>query len=93
MPSPAKTKVLSAANLTASSKLSRLKDLIKVHTCSFLIRAYRNQGRRKGAAELDVVPGQVLVTQLWEANPDLTVELLLKYRVTCCVGEALTELS
>lgn len=94
VPSPAKTKVLSAANLMASSKLSRLKDLIRVYACSFPTRAYGNQGRRrKAVAELDAVPGHVPVTQLWEMSPGLTVELVLKYRVTCCVGEALAELS
>jgi len=65
VPNPAKRKVLSAANLAASCRFSRLKDLIKVHTCSFPIRACGNRGRRrKGAAEVDVILGQVLVTSL-----------------------------
>lgn len=79
VPSTSKTKVLSAENPIASSKLSRLKDLVKVHAYSFPTHAYGNQGRRKkGSAELDVVLGQILVTQLWEVNTDLTVEVLLK---------------
>lgn len=79
MPNTSKTKVLSAGNLIANSKFSRLKDLAKVHACCFLTHAYGNQDRKRtGPAELDVVLGQILVTQLWEVNTGLTIELLLK---------------
>lgn len=92
MLSTSKTKVLSAEIPIASSKLSRLKDLAKVHAYSFPTHAYGNQGRRrKGSAELDVVLGQILVTQLWEVNTDLTVEVLLKY--SYLLHKKLTEFS
>lgn len=80
VPNPAKTKVLSAPNLLASSKLSKLKDLIKMHRCSFPVHAEEGKG-----LQLDVTAGQVPVAQLWEVNADRIVELLLhrgsSYRV------------
>lgn len=76
---PSISKVLFAENLIVNSRFSRLKDLAKVHAYSFPTHAYGNQGRRrKGPADLDVVLGQILVTQLWEVDTGLTIKLLLK---------------